>query len=205
MNWVAPTQALEWQKLLPGAGAIAALVYTVLRRQEPDVHKRGAQVLRGRQAARAIRRRRRGSETLLLAGVPLFACEETRHFKLIGATGTGKSSAIAGLMAGALARGDRAVITDPDSGYRTRFFDRRRGDIVLNPFEPCSVKWDPFAEIREPWDVEQLASGLIPTSEDASGREWRGYARTFLSAVIRRCANSGCRDAGELWRFVTVA
>jgi len=43
--------------------------------------------------------------------------------------------------------------------------------VILNPFEAQSVKWDPFAEIREPWDVEQLASGLIPTSEDASGRE----------------------------------
>jgi type IV secretory pathway TraG/TraD family ATPase VirD4 len=67
------------------------------------------------------------------------------------------------------------------------------------------VKWDPFAEIREPWDIEQLASGLIPTSEDASGREWRGYARTFVSAVTRACVESGARDPGELWRLLTVA
>src|SRR5207244_5665200 len=33
----------------------------------------------------------------------------------------------------------------------------------------------------------------------------RGYARTFLSAIARRCHESGRRDSGELWRLLTVA
>jgi type IV secretory pathway TraG/TraD family ATPase VirD4 len=185
---------------LPLIGALLAV-----RAQSPDMHKRGARVLTGPSARRATRRRRRSSAALHIAGVPLRPGEEAKHFKLIGTTGTGKSTAIMGLLAAALARGDRAVIADPDGGYRARFFDRRRGDVILNPFEPVSVKWDPFAEIRAPWDVEQLASGLIPTTEDPSGREWRGYARTFLTAVTRRCCESGCNDPSELWRLLTVA
>ena len=141
----------------------------------------------------------------MLAGVAIAPQDETKHFKLIGTTGTGKSTAIAGLMAGALGRGDRAVIADPDGVYLARFHRRRRGDVILNPFEPESVKWDPFAELGERWDVDQLASGLIPTSDDASGREWRGYARTFLTAVTRRCHECGEHDPGELWRLLTVA
>ncbi|HVN45279.1 MAG TPA: type IV secretion system DNA-binding domain-containing protein [Steroidobacteraceae bacterium] len=158
----------------------------------------------GRQLRRVVRQRR-GVAALRIAGVPLRHDEETRHFKLIGTTGTGKSTAIAELLAGALERGDRAVIADPDGGYRARFFDRRRGDIILNPFDPLSVKWDPFTEIRAPWDVEQLVSGLIPATEDPSGREWRGYARTFVTAVTRRCCESGRHDPSELWRLLTVA
>jgi type IV secretory pathway TraG/TraD family ATPase VirD4 len=197
---------MVWKDSLPLVAALLLTVCFALRRGSSDTHKRGAQVLEGRRARRAAARRHRAGPTpLTLAGVPVAACEETRHFKLIGTTGTGKSTAIAGLLAGALERGDRAVITDPDGGYRARFYDRRRGDVILNPFEAQSVKWDPFAEIREPWDIEQLASGLIPTSEDASGREWRGYARTFLSAVIRACFESGAREPGELWRLLTVA
>jgi type IV secretory pathway TraG/TraD family ATPase VirD4 len=142
---------------------------------------------------------------LRLAGVDIQPREETKHFKMIGTTGTGKSTAIASLLAGALERGDRAVITDPDGGYRSRFYDRRRGDVILNPFEPASVKWDPFAEVEEAWDVEQLVMGLIPSTEDASGREWRGYARTFLSALLRRCWSCGGVDLGELWRLLTVS
>jgi type IV secretory pathway TraG/TraD family ATPase VirD4 len=184
---------------------LAALIGPLaLRTRRSDVHKRGARVVEHRQLGRA--RRRAGPRGgLALAGVPIAEREETRHFKLIGTTGTGKSTAISGLLKGALERGDRAVIADPDGGYRSQFFDRRRGDVILNPFDPLSVKWDPFTEIRAPWDVEQLTSGLIPSTEDPSGREWRGYARTFLTAVTRRCHESGCHDPSELWRLLMVA
>src|SRR6201992_1010323 len=140
-----------------------------------------------------------------LAGLSLNAADETKHFKLIGTTGTGKSTAITELLDGALARGDRAVIADPDGGYLTRFHDSSRGDVILNPFDPRSVKWNPFDEIQTPYDVEQLASGLIPATEDPSSREWHAYARTFLSAVAHRCHESGQGDAEELWRLLAIA
>lgn len=192
--------------LVLAIGALLLATLIALRPRRTDSHRRGARVLAGRAARRNVRRRRaRHGRALRLAGVPVAPAEETRHFKLIGTTGAGKSTAIAGLVAGALARGDRVIITDPDGGYRERFYQCRRGDVLLNPFEPLSVKWDPFAEIRAPWDVEQLASGLIPSTDDPAAREWRGYARTFVAAITRRCCEYGWRDAGELWRLLTVA
>ena len=145
-----------------------------------------------------------GPRTLLLAGVVLGAAEETKHFKIIGTTGTGKSTAITELLEGSLGRGDRAIIADPDGGYLGRFYERSRGDVILNPFDSRSVKWDPFGEIHTAYDVDQLASGLIPSSEDASSREWRAYARTFLSAVADRCHSAGERDVAELWRLLAI-
>jgi type IV secretory pathway TraG/TraD family ATPase VirD4 len=142
---------------------------------------------------------------LTVAGIAIPPQDETKHFKLIGTTGTGKSTAIRELLAAAIARGDRAVFADPDGGYLARFYNRYRGDIVLNPFEQDSVKWNLFAEVDCGYDVEQLASGLIPNCEDASAREWRGYARTFLAAVVRRCHVSDKRNLTELWRLLTVA
>jgi type IV secretory pathway TraG/TraD family ATPase VirD4 len=140
-----------------------------------------------------------------LGGAVLRPEDETRHFKLIGTTGTGKSTAIRELLRGALARGDRAVITDPDGAYLRRFYNRYRGDVILNPFEPHSVKWDPFGEARNLFDYEELARGLIPEADDATGREWRAYARTFLSAVLRRCNQAGRRDVAVLWHLLAVA
>ncbi|GAC1461330.1 MAG: hypothetical protein PVSMB6_21710 [Steroidobacteraceae bacterium] len=207
MDWALAAHWIRgWRGSLPVVGALLLAATLALRSEPRELHKRGAQVLQGRRARRAQRRRLRlHPAALTLAGVPIAGGEETRHFKLIGTTGTGKSTAIRGLLAGALARGDRAVITDPEGAYRERFYDRRRGDALLNPFEALSVKWNPFAEIREPWDVDHLASGLIPATEDASGKEWRGYARTFLTAVTRRCWECGRRDPEELWRLLTIA
>jgi type IV secretory pathway TraG/TraD family ATPase VirD4 len=186
---------------------IVVTICFVCRPASRDVHKRGTQILRGWRARRKtwLPRQVPGESPLTLAGVRIAPLDETKHFKLIGTTGTGKSTAIRELLRCALERGDRAVITDPDAGYLLSFFNRYRGDVVLNPFEPHTVKWNPFAEIQQLYDIDQLAGGLIPATEDASGREWRGYARTFLSAVLRRCYQNEVHDVAELWRLLAVA
>jgi type IV secretory pathway TraG/TraD family ATPase VirD4 len=180
--------------------------WSLLRRNPRDKYKRGALLTDGRAAQWLTARRVRfGGAGLTLAGTAVAAGDETKHFKLIGTTGTGKSTAIRELLGAALARGDRAIFADPDGGYMARFYDRYRGDVVLNPFERDSVKWDLFAEIQNSYDVEQLASGLIPASDDPSASEWRGYARTFLTALVRRCHACGRRDVAHLWRLLTMA
>lgn len=165
-------------------------------------HRRGAMVAeRNREA-----RRRPGptSSAVTVAGHALSLEDETKHFKLIGTTGTGKSTAIREILGAALARGDRAVIADPDGGYLDRFFDARRGDTILNPFDERSVKWDLFSEIKTPYDVDQLARSLIPDHEGPD-RSWRSYARTFFSAVTRQAHAGGVADMGELYRLMMVA
>ena len=189
--------------------AIALLVAVLLSRRSSarEAHKRGARILNGRAAQRRATRLRLmwPEPPLTIAGVAIAPGDEVKHFKLIGTTGTGKSTAIRELLGAALDRGDRAVITDPDGGYLARYHDAGRGDVILNPFDSRSVQWDPFAEVRAPYDAEQLASSLIPSTEDASSREWRGYARTFLAAVVRRCHEAGRRNAAELWRLIAIA
>jgi len=209
MNWSA---ILGWARSGNAVLIAAALMLglagcsALMRRKSPETYKRGVLLIDGRGSQRrAARRKKSGAEVLTLAGIGIAAADETKHFKLIGTTGTGKSTAIGELLGTALARGDRAVFADPDGGYLTRFYDRYRGDIVLNPFEWNSVRWDLFAEIHNSYDVEQLASGLIPSSDDPSSSEWRGYARTFLTAVVRRCHVRGWRDTANLWRLLTTA
>ena len=92
--------------------------------------------LRGTRIEDAPRRHRPRRNTLTLANIPIPPLDETKHFKLIGTTGTGKSTAIRELLQGALKRGDRAVIADPDAGYLGDFYDSKRDDIILNPFCP---------------------------------------------------------------------
>jgi type IV secretory pathway TraG/TraD family ATPase VirD4 len=202
-----PPNAVVLVAALTLAAALCArLCARGLRRRDVSAHRRGARLSDGRSMQRrGARCRKASSERVTLAGIAIPPADETKHFKLVGTTGTGKSTAIRELLGRAIARGDRAVFADPDAGYLEHFYDRYRGDIVLNPFEPQSAKWDLFAEIKESFDVEQLASGLIPDAEDPGAREWRGYARTFLAAVLRRCRFSGACNTGELWRLLTVA
>ncbi len=185
--------------------AIAAMLVGKRRVFRP-VHRRGVRLTDGRRAQRrSATRLKWRADFITIAGVEVPCLDETKHFKLIGTTGTGKSTAIRELLARAVTRGDRAIIADPDGGYLNRFYNRHRGDVILNPFERDSVKWDWFGELQNSYDVEQLATALIPSCEDASSQEWRGYARAFLTAVARRCRRIGCSDSAELWRLLTVA
>jgi type IV secretory pathway TraG/TraD family ATPase VirD4 len=187
--------------------AFAALVLArAWRRPHGETHKRGVLVRETvPRRCRATGAGGRFGADVALAGVWLPPEDELKHFKIIGTTGTGKSTAIRELLAAALERGDRAIIADPDGGYQTRLYRRRRGDMLLNPFEAASARWDPYAEIADPYDVEHLSSALIPSSNDASAAEWRGYARTFLSAVLRVARRSSRRDCAELWRLLSTA
>jgi hypothetical protein len=178
-------------------------------------HVRGATVFDAVQApaTRNIRRgsgRARGAASqswgsgITLAGVAIPEADETKHFKLMGTTGAGKSTAIAELLSGALRRGDRAIIADPDGGYLSRFFDPRRGDVILSPFEPGGAKWDLFGEIHQEYDIDQLALALIPDHE-GQDRSWRGYARTLFSAVTSQARAAGVSDVKALFELLVVA
>ena len=168
---------------------------TVIAREE-TVEERGSWRRKGRHWG--------ASTEVTLAGIPIPQADETKHFKLIGTTGAGKSTAIAELLSGALRRGDRAVFADPDGGYMRRFFDARRGDVILSPFEPGAAKWDLFGEIREEYDIDQLALALIPDHE-GNDRSWRGYARTLFSAVTSQARAAGVSDVKELFELLIVS
>jgi type IV secretory pathway TraG/TraD family ATPase VirD4 len=196
---------LQW---MFAAAASVALGYTggrVVVEDGPSakVHQRGT-LISPHLPTKVTAPDRTSDLAITVAGIKIPAQDETKHFKLIGTTGTGKSTAIQEIMASALARGDRAVIADPDGGYLQRFYREERGDVVLNPFDARSVKWDLFAEIKTPYDVEQLARSLIP-DHDGQDRSWRGYARTFFTAVTRQAHESGITDVGELYRLLVVA
>jgi hypothetical protein len=182
---------------------------------DADGHVRGTTVLDAEDAPRErgawrSRGRARGGPArahyagITLAGVPVPAADETKHFKLMGTTGAGKSTAIAELLSGALRRGDRAVIADPDGGYLSRFFDARRGDVILSPFEAGGAKWDLFGEIREEYDIDQLALALIPDHE-GQDRSWRGYARTLFCAVTSQARAAGVSDVKELFELLVTS
>ena len=194
------------------AGYAAGHVMAGQRPARAFEHVRGA-VVRA-EAARSVALNTRSAAapihalarhgTLTLAGVAIAPLDETKHFKIMGATGAGKSTAIAELLGGALARGDRAVIADPDGAYARRFFNVERGDVLLNPFESAGRRWDLFAEIDAPYDIEQLALALIPDHPGAD-RSWRAYARTLFGAVTSQARAAGVKDVAELYDLLVVA
>ena len=185
-----------------GTVFLALFAYLAGRGNHRDYQ--GSYTVRGAQLRDARRGRvRRGF--LSLAGVDVPPSDEAKHFKLLGTTGTGKSTAIRGLLSRALARGDRAIIADPDGSYLAHFYDPQRGDEILNPFDARSARWSLFGELENAYDIEQLARALIPEHGDASAREWRSYARALFTAITRQLHDAKETDLVLLYRLLTSA
>ena len=200
----------HWYVTLPYlllSGFVGELAWAERGKPLETIKRRGAMLFDGQGAQNAMRKRRdkAGSQPLPLtvAGVAVPFGDEMKHFKFLGATGTGKSTAIRELLHGALTRGDRAVIADPDGGYLARFHNPARGDVILNPFDARSAKWDLFAELRNAYDVDELAQAFIP--DRGSDPTWTTFARTLFSAMTGQAQAVGIRDVGELYRLLVAA
>ncbi|MGH8207876.1 MAG: type IV secretion system DNA-binding domain-containing protein, partial [Steroidobacteraceae bacterium] len=196
------TQTAASVLVVIGVGYLGGRYWATRSSRRDTQHRRGAVV---REAPPPARRSGllREAGSLTLGGIAVPPGDESKHVKLIGATGTGKSTALRELLHRALLRGDRAVIADPDGGYLSRFYDPQRGDVILNPFDARSAKWDLFAEIRTPYDVQQLARALIP--ERGGDPQWPSFARTFFECVTRQAQAAGMSDIGELYQLLTNA
>lgn len=84
-----------------GTGFLALFAYVAGLLSFRDIEN--AQTVRGATLHNARRSRTRHG-VLRLAGINVPASDEAKHFKLLGTTGTGKSTAIRGLLRSALAR-----------------------------------------------------------------------------------------------------
>ena len=181
---------------IPCTSALTGVAWARRKCGDADAVERGTVIVDVRGVSASP-----GAGELTLAGQIIAFADETKHFKILGTTGTGKSTALRELLAGALARGDRAVIADPDGSYARHFYNPSRGDVILNPFDERAARWDLFAEVVEPHDADQLARSLSPDYEGGD-RNWRGYARTFVTAILRQLRRVGRGDIASLYRVL---
>ena len=150
---------------------------------------RGSWVVKEDQGRRlwAEELERRGIDAAALVPLgnsALLPDSETQHCKIVGTTGSGKSTAIKHILAAVEQRtAQRAVIVDPDGGYARLFYQPERGDVILNPFDARSAGWNLRADVREDYESRHLAAALIPDASGESG-EWKAYAQTLVSAAI---------------------
>lgn len=173
------------------AFALGTLAAATAERRPVDVRpRRGARVRHGLEHAAA----QRGGITIAKVALP--AAAETRHAVLLGATGTGKSTVMREMMRGAFARGDTAIVADPDGTSMASL--RQDGDLVLNPQETGSVRWDLSGELAKEADYRLMAEALAPHTGSVEDRRWVEAARLVLSAALASWHRSGSTALHEL-------
>jgi type IV secretory pathway TraG/TraD family ATPase VirD4 len=66
-------------------------------------------------------------------------------------------------------REEMAIVYDPACEFVQRFYDERRGDIILNPLDRRCPYWGPAEELRRKAEAKAIAASLYQPTSDKKG------------------------------------
>lgn len=154
---------------------------------------RGLEIVNANKIRRLIPRKERGDYSL--AEVPLPRGSELQHAMVLGGPGTGKSLLFMEFQEQIRRRGGKMLVYDPTLEFYSRL--SRPGDYLLNPLDARSQHWTPWAEIRAPYDADNLAKALIP-NEANSEPFWTNAARSILAAALNKIQKHSVEELIDL-------
>jgi hypothetical protein len=94
---------------------------------------------------------------------------EAQHMQIIADTGGGKTVILLQILRQIKHRGDSAIVYDPARDFVRRFFDPKRGDVILNPLDKRCPYWGPSEELRRRSEAKALAVSLFQPPQDRKG------------------------------------
>lgn len=163
------------------------------------------QVLKGNRVATAqelaalVMAEKPQGPLLRIGPVPIPPDDEARHTLLAGKSGSGKTTLLHGTVGQIEARGEHAIIFDPDGSYVERFYRPERGDIILNVLDARTARWNPLADVADLADAYRLAAILLPKPANISESSiWYDQARAVLAQIVHHLARTGQTGLDDL-------
>ncbi|WCT77751.1 type IV secretion system DNA-binding domain-containing protein [Novosphingobium humi] len=131
---------------------------------------------------------------LAIGAIPLPRRIETRHFAMLGTTGSGKTTALRQMLDGIERRGEPALVYDTSGEFIAHYYRPERGDIILNPFDARCAFWSPFDEISHPADADRIARQLVSDTSSQDDDVWMETSRILVANMLRSLwAEGNCR------------
>jgi type IV conjugative transfer system coupling protein TraD len=127
--------------------------------------------------------RKAGASPYTIGTVPIPKNAEFQHMMVTGTTGAGKSNMIHQLLHQIRDQGDQAIVVDTTGGIFSRFYDMRT-DLLLNPLDIRSAKWNLWDEVTNDYVVDEIAEAMIPDTKTMDSF-WITGARQLLVESIR--------------------
>lgn len=112
--------------------------------------------------------------------------KEAQHFQIMGDTGVGKTQLIMQILRQIRERGDSAIVYDPACEYVQRFFEKGRGDIILNPLDERCPYWGPAQEMASNAEADAIAASLYQPATDAKDEFFHQTPAQIFAHLLRK-------------------
>lgn len=138
---------------------------------------------------------------LMIGNCMLPVSAETEHVFIIGKPGVGKSVLAYSIVEQLIDSGRKAVVYDFKGDFLSKFYDEKH-DLIFNPLDERSVKWNIIDEITGAGDrmkisaaAKRICHSLIPESPDGGNEKFfRDGARAVLKGLFEYLINNSSRD-----------
>lgn len=161
-------------------------------------HIRGRQLFKGKVAIRKARQlnkkavRKSGFGFNIAPRIPISLEHETKHFLLVGASGSGKTQTLLFWIDQLLKQNTKMVLHDTKGDLTSSLPDD--SFILLAPHDERSWAWDIAKDCQGIAAARELASRIIPDGKDPI---WTNGAREIFTGIIR----SVQATKGDTWSW----
>jgi hypothetical protein len=100
--------------------------------------------------------------------------------------GTFKTQLIMQILRQIRERGDSAIVYDPACEYLQRFYDPKRGDIVLNPLDERCPYWGPAQEMASNAEADAIAASLYQPATDVKDEFFHQTPAQIFAHLLKK-------------------
>src|SRR6202522_3606099 len=109
---------------------------------------------------------------------------EAQHMQIIADTGGGKTVILLQILRQIKHRGDSAIVYDPARDFVRRFYEPKRGDVILNPLDKRCPYWGPSEELRRRSEAKALAVSLFQPPQDKKGEFFIEFPQKIFAHLL---------------------
>ena len=125
--------------------------------------------------------------------------DETKHFFIVGRTGSGKTQTLKRVVTHLQTIGSKIILYDNKGDYIPTNYNKER-DIIFNPIDQRSAQWTIFNDCTSKMDIEQvICHGMIPGSGGSRDPFWANASREVFRGILYYCYRNKMYSNEKIW------
>jgi len=125
--------------------------------------------------------------------------DETKHFFIVGRTGSGKTQTLKRVVTHLQTIGSKIILYDSKGDYIPTNYNEER-DIIFNPIDERSARWTIFNDCTSKMDIEQvICHGMIPGSGGSRDPFWANASREVFRGILYYCYRNKMYSNANIW------
>ncbi|MGD0021275.1 MAG: type IV secretion system DNA-binding domain-containing protein [Smithellaceae bacterium] len=206
-----PAWDIFWQEffqLLPFYLAIFFIILTLITvctlhyfrkrslKQEEEKYIDGAKFISSGKLLKLLSEK---ETSIPIADIKTPVDDETKHFFIVGRTGSGKTQTLKRVVTHLQTSGSKIILYDSKGDYIPTNYDEER-DIIFNPIDERSARWTIFNDCTSKMDIEQvICHGMIPGSGGSRDPFWANASREVFRGILYYCYRNKMYSNAHIW------